>query len=65
MIKWVILGLIFIIFAYTLTWCLIMGSSNDESRKIDDEEQMKWLSEYQKKNRIFCYCFVHTIIFKG
>ena len=49
MIKWVILGLIFIIFAYTLTWCLIMGSSNDESRRIDDEEQMKWLREYQKK----------------
>ena len=49
MIRWVILGLIFIIFAYTLTWCLIMGSSNDEDRRISDEEQMKWLREYQEK----------------
>ena len=49
MIRWVILGLIFIIFAYTLTWCLIIGSSNDEDRRISDEEQMKWLREYQEK----------------
>lgn len=45
MIRWI--AAIFII--SIIVWMLNIGSTNDESRIIDDEEQMKWLSEYQKK----------------
>ena len=45
MIRWI--AAIFII--SIIVWMLNIGSTNDESRRIDDEEQMRWLSEYQKK----------------
>ena len=45
MIRWIAAILIL----YIIVWMLNIGSTDDESRRIDDEEKMKWLSEYQKK----------------
>ena len=45
MIRWIAAILIL----YIIVWMLNICSTDDESRRIDDEEKMKWLSEYQKK----------------
>lgn len=41
--------MIFVIILITFIFMLVKGSSNERNRLIDDEEQMKAISEMRKK----------------